>query len=87
MIGGSPGELPGVVVEQEARELQRYLDGWIEQGVFREGSITWDPEASTHWVEVCLATGHSRGWSTEQFRGYIQGLVDATRYHRRKEKW
>jgi hypothetical protein len=80
---GGPGGLTGEAAVQEGQELQRYLDGWIEQGVILEGKIIWDPQEGAHWVELSLATGHSRGWSAEQFRGYIQGLKDATRYHRR----
>lgn len=73
-----PGAAAG---EAERAELQALVDGWVEQGVFRSGEVIWDPKEGRHWVEVGLATGHSRGWTPEQFRGYVQGLSDALRYY------
>jgi hypothetical protein len=70
----------------EGQELQAYLDVWIEQGIFREGKVIWDPQEGRHWVEVSLTSGFSRReWSAEEFRAYIQGVKDATRHHRREK--
>jgi hypothetical protein len=83
---GGPGGLTGVAAVAEGQELQAYLDGWIEQGIFREGKIIWDPQEGCHWVEVSLTYGLSREWSADQFRAYIQGVKDATRHHGREER-
>jgi hypothetical protein len=86
MSWGGPGGLTGEAAEQEGKELQGYLDGWIERGVFRTGKIVWDPQEGKHWVEVNTANGHDRGWSADEFRGYIQGIADMSLYASREKK-
>lgn len=72
--------------EREAEELQAYIEGWVERGIFRYGQVEWDPLDGRYWVKVATTTGYEREWSADEFRAYIQGIVDATRHQVRRAR-